>query len=112
MSTTLLDSTAATPLAGRTADGRVRLPGLNRAEIADHLREMGVDPKKVRMRANQIFNWIYHWGVRDFDAMTNIAKGFREQLARYFTLERPEIVERQVSTDGTRKYLIRMAPGI
>ncbi len=112
MSTTLLDSTAATPLAGRTPDGRVRLPGLSRAEIADHLREMGVEPKKVRMRANQIFNWVYHWGVTEFDAMTNIAKGFRAQLEAYFTLDRPEIVERQVSVDGTRKYLIRMAPGI
>ncbi|MEM9599482.1 MAG: 23S rRNA (adenine(2503)-C(2))-methyltransferase RlmN [Pseudomonadota bacterium] len=112
MSTTLLDNSATMPLAGRTPDGRVRLPGLSRAEIADHLREMGVEPKKVRMRANQIFNWVYHWGVRDFDVMTNIAKGFRAQMAEYFTLDRPEIIERQVSTDGTRKYLIRMAPGI
>ncbi|MGB6230564.1 MAG: 23S rRNA (adenine(2503)-C(2))-methyltransferase RlmN [Litorimonas sp.] len=112
MPATLLDKTAATPLAGRLPDGRVRLPGLGRAEIADHLRRMGVEPKKVRMRAGQIFNWVYHWGVRDFEAMTNIAKGFRAQLAEYFTLKRPEIVERQISTDGTRKYLIRMAPGI
>ncbi|MEM7729524.1 MAG: 23S rRNA (adenine(2503)-C(2))-methyltransferase RlmN [Pseudomonadota bacterium] len=112
MSTTLLDKTAATPLAGRLPDGRVRLPGLSRAQIADHLRDMGVEPKKVRMRAGQIFNWVYHWGVTDFGAMTNIAKGFRAQLEDHFTLARPEIVERQVSKDGTRKYLIRMAPGI
>lgn len=112
MSTTLLDSTSASPLAGRTADGRVRLPGLNRDEIGEHLRAMGVEPKKVRMRANQIFNWLYHWGVTEFDQMTNIAKGFRAQMADYFTLDRPEIVERLISEDGTRKYLIRMAPGI
>lgn len=112
MSTTLLDNTAATPLAGMTADGLVRLPGLDRVEIAAHLSAMGIEPKKVRMRANQIFNWLYHWGVTDFEQMTNIAKGVREQLAEKFTLDRPEIVERLISEDGTRKYLIRMAPGI
>lgn len=112
MSTTLLDNTAATPLAGLTEDGRVRLPGLDRTEIAAHLSAMGIDPKKVRMRANQIFNWLYHWGVTDFDQMTNIAKPVRAQLEEKFTLERPEIVERLISEDGTRKYLIRMAPGI
>lgn len=112
MATTLLDTTAATPLAGLTSDGRVRLPGLDRAEIAAHLTHMGIEPNKVRMRANQIFNWLYHWGVTEFDQMTNIAKGVRAQLAEKFTLDRPEIVERLVSEDGTRKYLIRMAPGI
>ena len=112
MPTTILDTTAATPLAGLTADGRVRLPGLDRAEIAAHLLTMGIEPKKVRMRANQIFNWLYHWGVTDFDQMTNIAKNVRTQLEEKFTLDRPEIVERLISEDGTRKYLIRMAPGI
>ncbi len=73
---------------------------------------MGVDPKKVRMRAGQIFRWIYNQGVTEFDQMTNIAKPFREELATRFTLARPEIVEHQISKDGTRKYLIRMAPGI
>lgn len=112
MSATLIDRMAQTPLAGRTADGRVRLPGLSRAEIGDHLIEMGIEPKKVRMRANQIFNWVYHWGATEFDQMTNIAKGFRTRMADYFTLERPDVIECQVSEDGTRKYLIRMAPGI
>lgn len=112
MPTTLLDTTKATPLTGLTADGRVRLPGLNREEIGAHLTEMGIETKKVRMRANQIFNWLYHWGVTEFDQMTNIAKGVRAQLEEKFTLDRPEIVERLVSEDGTRKYLIRMAPGI
>lgn len=112
MSTTLLDTTPATSLVGHTADGRVRLPGLSREEIAAHLTEMGIEPKKVRMRANQMFNWIYHWGVTEFDQMTNIAKGVRAELEERFTLERPEIVERLISEDGTRKYLIRMAPGI
>ena len=107
MPATLIDRASEAP-----APARIRLPGMSRAQIADALRDMGVDGKKVRMRASQIFQWIYHHGVTDFDQMTNIAKAFRAQLAEAFTLERPEIVERQVSVDGTRKYLIRMAPGI
>ena len=92
--------------------GKVRLPGLSRETIADELEKLGVEPRKIRMRTNQLFRWVYHYGVTDFDAMTDIAKGFRAKLADHFTLERPEVIERQVSEDGTRKYLIRMAPGI
>ena len=76
------------------------------------MADIGVEPKKQRMRASQIFQWMYHHGVRDFSAMTNIAKPMQAKLSEYFTLDRPEIIERQVSVDGTRKYLIRMAPGI
>ena len=112
MPTTLLDTTPATALIGRNADGCVRLPGLSRTEIAAHLTDMGIESKKIRMRASQMFNWIYHWGVTEFDQMTNIAKGVRAELEEHFTLKRPEIVERLISKDGTRKYLIRMAPGI
>ena len=111
MPATLIDRAPDAPAPSSTS-GRIRLPGMSRTQIADALREMGVEAKKVRMRSSQIFQWIYHHGVTDFDQMTNIAKAFRTQLAEAFTLERPEIVERQVSKDGTRKYLIRMAPGI
>ncbi len=93
-------------------DDRIRLPGLSRAEIAAHLESFGIAPKKVRMRAGQIFQWIYNFGVTDWDDMTNIGKDLREKLSRSFSLARPEIIERQVSKDGTRKYLVRMAPGI
>jgi len=91
---------------------KINLPGLDRAEIAAALTEFGIAPKQVRMRAGQIFRWIYNYGATDWDVMTNIAKGLRAELAGAFSLERPEIVERQISVDGTRKYLIRMAPGI
>ncbi len=93
-------------------DTCIRLPGLSRSEIAQHLTDIGIEPKKVRMRASQIFQWIYNFGVTDWDDMTNIAKPMRETLSKSFSLARPEIVERQISKDGTRKYLIRMAPGI
>ena len=98
--------------AAGTVDGKLRLPGMSRADISDALAAMGVEPRKLRMRTAQVWRWVYHYGVRDFAAMTDINKTFRVQLAERFTLERPEVVERQVSRDGTRKYLIRMAPGI
>ena len=106
--TTLIQNTQA-PV---KADDRIPLVGMGRAELSAALTEFGIEPKKVRMRTKQIFGWIYNYGVTDWDAMSNIAKGLRAQLAEKFSLERPEIVERQVSVDGTRKYLIRMAPGI
>jgi len=97
---------------GRTVASKIRLVGLGRDEIAQQLTDFGIEPKKVRMRTKQIFQWIYNHGATDWDMMTNIGKGLREDLAAQFSLERPEIVERQISVDGTRKYLIRMAPGI
>jgi len=110
MSTTLISNT---PDAAKTpTDDRIRLVGLGRKEIAQHLTDFGIEPKKVRMRTKQIFHWIYNYGVQDWSQMTNIAKGLRADLEEKFSLVRPEIVERQISVDGTRKYLIRMAPGI
>jgi len=107
MATTLISNTEKP-----AADDKIRLPGLSRAQISEHLGEIGIEPKKIKMRTSQIFQWVYNFGVTDFDEMTNVAKPLREKLANHFTLERPEIVERQVSVDGTRKYLVRMAPGI
>jgi 23S rRNA (adenine2503-C2)-methyltransferase len=105
--TTLLNTTPAAITA------RPRLVGLTRDELRDTLaRDLGLEPKQARMRATQIWGWLYNHGVTSFDAMTNIAKGMRERMAALYDLGRPEIVERQVSTDGTRKYLIRFAPGI
>jgi 23S rRNA (adenine2503-C2)-methyltransferase len=86
--------------------------GLSRAEIAGAISAaLSLDAKKAKMRTNQLWRWVYHYGVADFEAMTDIGKEMRAELARLFSLARPEIVERQISTDGTRKYLIRAAPG-
>jgi 23S rRNA (adenine2503-C2)-methyltransferase len=63
------------------------------------------------MRVGQVWQWVYHWGVRDFALMTNLAKDYRALLAENFTIEMPEVVTRQVSEDGTRKYLVRIAGG-
>ena len=89
------------------------LSGLTRPQLAAALVEAGVvKPEKAKMRASQLWRWIHHYGVTDFAAMTDVAKETRAALAEAFTLARPEVVERQVSRDGTRKWLIRMAPGI
>jgi 23S rRNA (adenine2503-C2)-methyltransferase len=91
----------------------VNLSGLTRAELAAALVESGAVPaQKARMRASQLWRWIHHYGATDFDQMTDISKEMRAALAPLFTVARPEVVERQVSKDGTRKWLIRTAPGI
>ena len=63
------------------------------------------------MRVSQIWQWLYHRGARDFDAMSNLGRDYRRALAERFAIERPEVVTRQVSADGTRKYLLRIAGG-
>jgi 23S rRNA (adenine2503-C2)-methyltransferase len=83
------------------------LIGLTRDQLADALRDKGVSDRQVRMRVSQIWNWLYVRGVSDFDAMVNIAKDLREVLKQHFTIARPEVVEEQVSNDGTRKWLLR-----
>jgi 23S rRNA (adenine2503-C2)-methyltransferase len=87
------------------------LAGLSKAGLSEKLIAVGVEPKKAKMRAEQLWRWIYHYGVTDFAAMTNVAKETRATLAEHYTLARPEIVTQQVSTDGTRKWLIRLGPG-
>jgi 23S rRNA (adenine2503-C2)-methyltransferase len=104
-----LSRAPATPLAAKATN----LTGLSRQELADALVEAGVCPReKAKMRASQAWRWMHHYGVTDFAQMTDIAKETRAAMAQAFTLDRPEVVERQVSKDGTRKWLIRMGPGI
>ena len=100
------------PALKTTQPALIPLAGLGRVELALALEDFGIAPKQIRMRSKQIFHWIYNYGVTDWDAMTNITKDLRAKLAETFSLKRPEIIDKQVSVDGTRKYLIRMAPGI
>jgi 23S rRNA (adenine2503-C2)-methyltransferase len=93
------------------ADGRVNLVGLTRDGLRDALIERGTPERQAKMRVGQIWQWIYQKGERDFDAMTNLAKPYRAELAAHFTIELPEVVSKQVSADGTRKYLVRIAGG-
>ncbi len=92
-------------------EGKTNLVGLTRARLREMLIEHGTPEKQAKMRVNQIWQWIYQWGVRDFAEMTNLAKAYRAQLAENFVIEIPELVTRQISEDGTRKYLVRIAGG-
>jgi 23S rRNA (adenine2503-C2)-methyltransferase len=92
-------------------EGPVNLVGLTRDQMQAALIAAGTPEKQARMRVNQVWQWIYHWGVRDFAAMTNLAKDYRALLAGNFVIALPEIVTKQVSEDGTRKYLVRIAGG-
>lgn len=83
------------------------LIGLTREEMAAALEEIGVPAKQTKMRVSQLWNWLYVRGVSDFNDMTNVAKDLREKLKEHFTIARPEIVEEQISNDGTRKWLLR-----
>lgn len=93
------------------ADGRLDLLGLPKDRIRDLLEDAGLDAKQAKLRAKQLFHWIYHRGVSDFAAMTDIAKAMRPWLAQRFVIGRPEVVEAQHSTDGTRKWLLRTDDG-
>ena len=91
--------------------GRINLVGLTRDKLRAVLVENGTPEKQAKMRVNQIWQWVYQWGVRDFHAMTNLSKTYRAQLDEKFCIEIPEMVSRQISADGTRKYLVRIAGG-
>lgn len=91
--------------------GRVNIVGLTRDQLRQALIDAGTPEKQAKMRVGQVWQWVYHWGVRDFAQMSNLAKDYRALLADRFEITLPEIVTRQISSDGTRKYLVRIAGG-
>jgi len=91
--------------------GLTNIVGLSRDALRAALIAAGTPEKQAKMRVNQIWQWVYVWGVRDFDGMTNLAKSYRAELAENFYIGLPEMVSRQISSDGTRKYLARIAGG-
>src|ERR1700754_1307291 len=80
------------------------LVGMGREGLRRAMIEAGVEEKKARMRASQLWRWIYHYGAGDFGAMTDVAKELRTKLADRFHIARPDIVTAQASVDGTRKW--------
>ncbi len=96
------------PLARYVRPDKPSLVGMSRAELADALGELGVPPGQRKMRAQQLWHWLYVRGAVTFDVMTNVSKELRTALDQRFTLARPEIVTEQVSIDGTRKWLLRL----
>jgi 23S rRNA (adenine2503-C2)-methyltransferase len=98
------------PLERYVAPARPSLVGVSRAGLIDALAGIGVPQDKRKMRAQQIWSWLYVRGVTGFEQMTSLSKELRAQLAAHFTLARPEVVAEQISVDGTRKWLLRL-PG-
>jgi len=87
------------------------LVGMPRDALKTAFATIGTPEKQLNMRVNQLWGWIYQKGATSFDQMTNLSKDFRAALADNFQITRPEIVTRQISDDGTRKYLLRIAGG-
>ncbi len=104
---TLIDLDAGIRPQGMGEPEKPSLIGLGRERLQATLADAGVPEKQARMRASQIWHWLYVRGVTDFSQMTNMSKALREDLANRFALTRPDIVEEQVSVDGTRKWLLR-----
>src|SRR4030088_1734781 len=84
------------------------LVGLSRAEIAERLGGIGVAPAQRKMRGQQMWHWVYVRGASNFEAMTSISMEMRAKLQQHFTVARPEVAAEQVSSDGTRKWLLRL----
>ena len=92
-------------------DGLTDLVGLTREQIRAALEDGGLDAKQAKLRSKQLWHWIYHRGATDFTTMTDIAKVQQPWFAARFVVDRPQVVEAQVSTDGTRKWLLRSPDG-
>ncbi|WP_244545927.1 23S rRNA (adenine(2503)-C(2))-methyltransferase RlmN [Aureimonas phyllosphaerae] len=89
------------------APAKRSLLGLSREDMGVALIEAGIPAKQARMRVQQLWHWLYVRGVKDFDEMRNVSKDLRATLDQHFEIARPEIVEEQISVDGTRKWLFR-----
>jgi 23S rRNA (adenine2503-C2)-methyltransferase len=86
---------------------RLDIAGLELAELEARLIELGAP----RYHARQIFAWIHRRGVTDFAAMSDLPKALRARLADAWTVGTPTLTRKDVSTDGTTKYLFELADG-
>jgi hypothetical protein len=84
--------------------------GLTRAQLQSELEAIGVPERQSRMRASQLWQWLYNRGATSFDEMTNISKDLRARFEEHFRISRLDIVTEQISSDGTRKWLLRLPP--
>ncbi len=88
-------------------EGKRTLIGLSHGELVEALQAEGLEA----FRARQVWHWLYYRGVTDFTAMGTLAKPAREKLAELFSIRRPGVSRHQTSSDGTQKFLLRMADG-
>ena len=106
----MTNSSAMAEPAPLLAAGKPSLAGLTSAQIGAALRRLDLPERDIRMRTAQLWHWIYFRGENNFGNMLNISKVLRQRLDEAFALDLPEVVEEQISTDGTRKWLLRLAP--
>jgi 23S rRNA (adenine2503-C2)-methyltransferase len=99
-----------TPLERYVAPAKPSLVGLSRAGLSEKLALIDVPERARKMRAQQVWHWLYVRGAKQFDEMTSVSKDLRTALDAHFTLERPEVVAEHISVDGTRKWLLQL-PG-
>jgi 23S rRNA (adenine2503-C2)-methyltransferase len=99
------------PLESYVPPAKPSLIGLSREELAARLGEIGVAHAQRKMRVQQLWHWMYVRGASSFDAMTSISKEMRKELEQHFTVARPDVVAEQISSDGTRKWLLRLPSG-
>ena len=92
-------------------DKKINIIGLTKLVLSEHLLKAGIEQKHLNMRLNQIWGWLYQKGITDFSKMGNISKDVKGLLSKYFSISLPAIVEKKISTDGTRKYLLRLSGG-
>ena len=96
---------------GSSGPGQLSLVGLTRDALQSVLADAGVPPAEVRMRASQLWSWLYVRGATRFEVMTDVSKARRAEFAAQFDIERPSVAARQVSVDGTRKYVLEFGDG-
>ena len=86
---------------------KVNLLGLTLPQMEAFFEQLG----EKRFRAGQVMKWIHHFGVDDFADMTNVGKALRAKLEDAAYIRGPEVVSEDISEDGTRKWVIRVASG-
>ena len=86
---------------------KVNLLGLTREQLIAFFESIG----EKKFRADQVMKWIHHFAVDQFSDMTNVSKALQEKLAACAEIRGPEIVSEDISSDGTRKWVVRIASG-
>jgi len=82
----------------------VNLLDFNQKSLSEYFLNQG----EKKFRATQVMQWIHHFGVSQFDQMTNLSKMLREKLEQNAVIELPQISTEQISADGTRKWLLKL----
>jgi 23S rRNA (adenine2503-C2)-methyltransferase len=85
----------------------VDLAELDLLQLEEALASLGAP----RFHAKQLYRWIYRRGVTDFEAMTDLSRELRATMAERFTVSTPGVARKDVSVDGTTKYLLKLADG-